>query len=103
MIDVYSHYEKVLLVGDFNAEISEVCLVSFLYQHGLKNLVKEKTCFKNVSNPSCIDLFLTNSVLSFQHTETVSTGLSDFHKVSLGSFKNYYLEKQTKRNSLQRL
>ena len=82
MIDVYSHYEKVLLVGDFNAEISEVCLVSFLYQHG-----KEKTCFKNVSSPSCIDLFLTNNALSFQHTETVTTGLSDFHKLVLAVLK----------------
>ena len=82
-IDVYSHYEKVLLAGDFNAEISEFCLDSFLYQHELKNLVKEKACFKNVSNPSCIDLLLTNSALSFQHTETVSTGLSDFHKLVL--------------------
>ena len=51
--------------------------------HELKNLVKEKTCFKNVSNPSCIDLFLTNNALSFQHTETVSTSLSDFHKLVL--------------------
>ena len=34
-IDVYSHYEKVLLVGDFDAEISEFCLDTFLYQHEL--------------------------------------------------------------------
>ena len=86
-IDVYSNYEKVLLVGDFKAEISEVCSDSFLYQHELKNLVKEKTYFKNVSNPSCIDLFLTNNALSFQRTETVSTGLSDFHKLVLTVLK----------------
>ena len=55
--------------------------------HELKNLVKEKTCFKNVSNPSCIDLFLTNNALSFQHTETVSTSLSDFHKLVLTVLK----------------
>ena len=36
-INVYSHYQKVLLVGDFDAEISEVCIDSFLYQHELKN------------------------------------------------------------------
>ena len=41
-IDVYSYHEKVFIVGDFNAEISEFCLVSFLYQHELKNLVEEK-------------------------------------------------------------
>ena len=51
--------------------------------HELKNLVKEKTCFKNVSNPSCIDLLLTNNALSFQHTETVSTSLLGFHKLVL--------------------
>ena len=38
-IDVYSHYEKILLVGDFNGEISEFCLDYLLYQHELKNLV----------------------------------------------------------------
>ena len=32
-IDVYSHYEKILLVGDFNGEISEFCLDYLLYQH----------------------------------------------------------------------
>ena len=37
--------------------------------------------FKNVSNPSCIDLFLTNNALFFQHTETTFTRLSDFHKL----------------------
>ena len=92
----YSHYEKVLLVGDFNAEISEVCLDSSPYQHELKNLVKEKTYFKNVSNPSSIDLFLTNNALSFQHTETVSTVLSDFLSLS-------DLEKPTMGNSVQKL
>ena len=38
-IDVYSHYEKILLVGDFNGEISEFCLDYLLYQHELKDLV----------------------------------------------------------------
>ena len=66
-----------------------------------KNLVKEKTCFKNVSNPSCIDLFLTNNALSFQHTETVSTGLSDFHKLVLTVLKT--TRNQTKGNSLKKL
>ena len=87
MIDVYSQYEKVLLVGDFNPEVSEVCLDSFLYQHELKNLAKEKTYFRKVSNPSCIDLFLTNNALSFQHMETVSISLSDSHKLVLTVLK----------------
>ena len=50
-------------------------------------MVKESTCFKNVSNYSCIDLLLTNSALSFQHTLAVSCGLSDFHKLVLTVLK----------------
>ena len=38
-LDLYSHYDKKLLVGDFNTEVSDV-LSTFLYQHDLENLVK---------------------------------------------------------------
>ena len=43
--------------------------------------MKEKTCFKSSTNPSSIDLFLTNSPMCFQNTSTTTTGLSDFHKM----------------------
>ena len=39
------------------------------------------TCFKSIDNPSCIDLFITNSTQSFLHTSAVTTGVSDFHKM----------------------
>ena len=43
-LDVYNmNYDKMLLVGDFNAEEYEKYLGSFLYEYDLKNLVKEKT------------------------------------------------------------
>ena len=29
-LDIYSNYEKVLLTGDFNSEIAEPCMDSFL-------------------------------------------------------------------------
>ena len=38
-------------------------------------------------NPSCIDLFITNSLLSFQNTIAVSIGLSDFHKMVIIAIK----------------
>ena len=55
-LDTYSNYEKVLLVGDFNTDVTVHYIKSFLYEHELSNLIKEKTCFKNIQNPSCIDL-----------------------------------------------
>ena len=54
----------------------------------------ENTCFKNVLNPSFINLFITNSPLSFQNTVAVSNELSDFHKMEITfmkmSFKKHY-------------
>ena len=72
-LDVYSNYEKFLLAGDFNVQETDAPLQEFLDEFGAKNLVKDKTCFKSPENPSCIDLFLTNSCRSFQKTTTVST------------------------------
>ena len=70
-----------MLVGNFNAQESEPCLSQFLYEYNAKNTIKESSCFKNVLNPSCIYLFITNSPLSFQNTIAVINGLSDFHKM----------------------
>ena len=62
---VYCNYEKVVLVGGFNAKIGETCLHNFLFQHELQSINKEPTCFKNAHNPSCTDFILTNSLGSF--------------------------------------
>ena len=92
-LDVYSSYEKVILTGDFNAQES---INSFLYQHDLTNLVKESTCYKNPRNPSCSNLYLTNSPLRFQTTSPVFTGLSDFHKLVLTVFKTTFVKSKPK-------
>ena len=70
-----------MLAGDFNVQIGKSSIDDFLEAFGAKNLVKDFTCFKSANNPSCIDLFITNSWDSFKSTATVSTGLSDFHKM----------------------
>ena len=81
-LDTYRQsYDKFLFAGDFNIEDNEPVLLEFLTNYDSKNLVKEKTCFKNPENPRCIDLFITNSVMSFQNTTTLASGLSDFHKM----------------------
>ena len=77
-----------MFLGDFNTEISEQRIEFFLYMHELCNLVKEKICFKNIGNPSCIDVLLTNNVYAFQQTKiTICTGLSDCHKLVLTVLK----------------
>ena len=63
-LDKYSSYDKFLLAGDFNMEEDEEVLQNFLYERNAKNLVKEKTCFKSMDNPSCIDLLITDSTVS---------------------------------------
>ena len=83
-------YDKFLLADDFNAEDLEPCFESFLYQYDTRNLVKDKTCFKNPSNPSCVDLFHTSSYRSFQNTSTISTGLSEFHKMFVTVLKTKF-------------
>ena len=72
-------YENFILIGDFNSEMREEPMQVFC--DTFKCLVKEPTCYKNMDNPSCIDLMLTNKSLYFQHTSTIETGLSDFHKI----------------------
>ena len=95
-LDTYSKYDKVLLVGDFNTEISKQRIESYLYMHKLCNLVKEKTFFENMQNPSCIDLLLINNVYAFQQTIAISTGLSDCHKLVLTVLKSTVPRSQPK-------
>ena len=95
-LDVYSNYENILLVGDFNAEIGETCLDTFLYQHQLKNVNKELICYKNSENPSWIDFILTNNPRSFSKTSSLFTGLWDVHNLVLFVFKTIFCKSKPK-------
>ena len=68
-----------------------------------KNIVKEPTCYKSLSNPSCIDLVITNSSSSFQNTKTISIGLSNFCKMAITVLKQTFQRSSPKRACLQRL
>ena len=81
-IDAYcKKYENILIMGDFNVDVKEVSLHLFCNQYKLKSLNKNPTCYKNIDNPSCIDLLLTNSAKRFESTCTIEKDLSDFHKL----------------------
>ena len=49
---------------------------------------------KNPTNPSCVDLILTNRPRSFQNSCTFETGLSDFHKMTLTVLKSSFAKQK---------
>ena len=65
-------------------------MADFCDLYNLKNLIKDPTCFKSPLNPSCIDVILTNKIRSFQNSETVETGLSDYHKLTITVLKSFF-------------
>ena len=83
-------YDNIILMGDFNAEPADTVVSDFCEIYNLKNITREKTCFKNPNNPSCIDLIITNRSKSFQNSMVIETGLSDFHKMCITIMKMYY-------------
>ena len=85
-----SKYDNIILMGDFNAEPADTVVSDFCEIYNLKNIIREKTCFKNPNNPSCIDLIITNRPKSFQNSMFIETGLSDFHKMCITVMKMYY-------------
>ena len=96
-LDTYRQiYKKFILAGDFNLHETDPIMSEFLIKNDAKNLVREKTCFKNYVNPSCIDLFITNSSLSFQNTTTFASDLSDFHKMILTVLKTTFQKVKAK-------
>ena len=91
VIDFYSKScENTILISNFNVEISDSHMDSFCTIYHPKSLIKEPTCYKNPEKPTCIDLILTNSPRQFQATLTLETGLSDFHKMAVATFKSEF-------------
>ena len=82
-------YENFILMGDFNVEPNDATTKNFCQIYGCKNIVKDKNCFKNPINPTCIDLIITNRPKSFQESEVIETGLSVIHKISLTVMKAF--------------
>ena len=64
--------------------------------YNLKSLVKQKTCFKDPDNPSCIDLIIKNSPRSFQDSCVFEMGLSDFHRLTTTVLKQCFSKPKSK-------
>ena len=83
-------YDNFLILGDFNAEVSESIMEEFCAIYNLKNLINVPTCFKKTLNPSSIDVILTNRFRSFQNSVVIETGLSDYHKMTITVLKTFF-------------
>ena len=89
-------YDRIMIIGDFNLDVKDSTINSFMSIFNLKSLIKEPTCFKSIDNPSCIDLILTNTPNSFILSNTVTTGISDFHKMVISVFKTTFAKAKPK-------
>ena len=59
LLDFYSGiYDNKVIFGDFNLELANPVMISFMDSQNFTNLFKSNACFKGVG--SCIDLILTN-------------------------------------------
>ena len=87
-------YENLMLLGDFNSEMTEKEMIDFCEIYNLQNLIKDPTCYKNPSNPSSIDVILTNKKSSFVDSMTIETGLSDHHKMTVTVLKQYFKKRE---------
>ena len=76
--------------------MTDANLKDFFNLYLLKNLIKKPTCFKNPENPKTIDLILTNRPRSFCNSDTLETGLSDFHKLTVTVLKTFFKKQSPK-------
>ena len=85
LLEIYStSYDNFVILGDFNIEMEEQQIKDFCDNYSLKSLIRQPTCYKkSPSNPTCIDLILTNAPQKFQSTCVLETGLSEFHLITV--------------------
>ena len=93
------------IFGDLNQNFqNDCCLTSLCDIYGLKNLIKEPTCFKS-ERPTLIDVFLTDKPNSFGGYVNSDIGLSDFHNFTCVATRLYTpseLKRQIKYRSMKK-
>ena len=87
-LDAFStKYKNIIFLGDFSVCVDDETMRNFCNSYSLNSLLKQPTYFKNLENPSCIDLVLANRPQLFQTTPVIGTGLSDFHRMTASVLK----------------
>ena len=84
-------YDHHCIVGDLNYNLlipeKSHTLRNIMDTYSLKNLVKDSTCHTKNSQPSLIDVFLTNSPSLLCNMTNFDCGLSDCHNMIAVCFK----------------
>ena len=87
--NVFNECSTMFLLGDLNVNILNPnhCLRDIFELFDLKNIVNEPTCYKNVVNPSLLDVIVTNSPRRLANHLNIDIGLSDFHHIVCAATK----------------
>ena len=82
-LDTYiKTYDKLfILPGDFKAEVLETKNGKCFRHTWIGEFNPWKTCFKSSTNPTCVDLVLSNSRNSFKDSTVISADMSDSHEM----------------------
>ena len=98
-LGIYStSYNNFIILGDFSIEMKEQQIKNFCDNYSLKSFIRQPTCYNSPSNPTCIDLILTNATQKFQSTCVLETGLSDFHLMKVTVMRKIF--KKLKRRTI---
>ena len=88
-------YDKAMLIGDFTFMIDNKSLENFMTTFDLECLIKKPTCFQS-SNPTCIDLILTNKKEFFKNTDVIEVGIPNHHSLIATDLKSLLLKGNAK-------
>ena len=91
LIDTYSDYENLIIVGDFNMEAKDAIMQQLILSYDLYSIIKKPTCLKN-KNGRCIDLILTNKKYSFMNSLALENAESDHHAMIYSMLKLTYVK-----------
>ena len=86
-------YQRLLLLGDFNAGMEVSSIKRFCNSFNLISMINKPTCYKNPGKSTSVDLILTNSPESFQNSCVIEEGLSDSHKMIVTVMNLYPIRK----------
>lgn len=90
---LFSNYENFLIIGDLNAQASDISVKDFYDICSFKHQIKEPKCYKNLINPKCINLMLINRQRGFQNSSVIDT---DSHKVTATVLRPYFQKAEPK-------